>query len=332
MSQTSKERVALFDNIKGVLMLLVVFGHVMHPVHNTNPVLSTCFDIIYLFHMPLFVLVSGLFAKGAYRGGKLNINRIISFLILGFAYQLAIALINGAHLSPKRLCAFTSAPWYLISMACWYALTPALKHLGVRKGMALSLVVSLAWGMVDLSSGFLSISRTFAFLPCFALGYYLTPTHVQNLRTSKLAWAAVALAIPLVLARILNKNAYAWFFPMVYGDNPYEWGELVGVLQKLTAFAIAAIMSLACLRLTPSNKSRLTTLGQRTLQVYVLHRLVRSWLTFRMPFYEIALLNDPLVGTLLIAALSLVITAVCALPIFERPFNSFLKIKWIAKP
>ena len=64
-------RIALFDNIKGLLIVFVVVGHVAHPVHNDNPAISALFDVIYLFHMPLFVFVSGLFAKHAKneRGG-----------------------------------------------------------------------------------------------------------------------------------------------------------------------------------------------------------------------------------------------------------------------
>ena len=55
---------ALFDNIKGILIILVVLGHIAHPIHNENPVLSAVFDTIYLFHMPLFVFMSGLLRKG----------------------------------------------------------------------------------------------------------------------------------------------------------------------------------------------------------------------------------------------------------------------------
>ena len=138
-------RIALFDNIKGILIILVVLGHVAHPVHNENPVLSAVFDIIYLFHMPLFVFMSGLFAKGAYRGGKLDVDRILSFLALGFGFQLALALVNGAALTPARILSFTSAPWYLVSMACWYALTPALSYLGPRRGLALALAARIRY-------------------------------------------------------------------------------------------------------------------------------------------------------------------------------------------
>lgn len=325
------KRIALFDNIKGVLIVLVVFGHLMHPVHNSNPALSACFDVIYLFHMPLFVLVSGLFAKGAYRDGKLNVNRIISFFVLGFAFQLALAIINGARLTPQRICAFTSGPWYLLAMAYWYALTPVLAKLGFKRGMALSLVIALAWGAVDLSSGFLAISRTMAFLPCFALGYYLTPAQVQHLRRSSVARWAVAVAAFIVLVRICNEHAYDWFFPMVYGDNPYSQGFVLGVLQKLTALGIGAICSLAVLRLVPEKPSGLTVLGQRTLQIYILHRLVRAWLTFHTPLYSFPVMNDPVTGTLIVAALTAATIALCLPSVLGRPLDALLRFRWIGR-
>lgn len=328
VEKRSRERIALFDNIKGILIILVVFGHMAHPVHNANPVLSAMFDIIYLFHMPLFVLMSGLFAKGAYRGGHLNINRIASFIALGFAYQLALALINGATLTPARICAFTSAPWYLISMACWYVATPLLSRLGARRGMALSLCISLLWGMIDLSSGFLAVSRTMAFLPCFALGYYLEPGTVARLRAWRGSTAAVAAAALIALARVVDAGAYDWFFSMVYGDNPYEHGLLFGIAQKIAALGAGAIFSIALVRIAPERRSALTVLGRRTLQVYVLHRLIRAWLTFHTPLYEAPYMVDSVPGALAVATLTSLVTLACAAPVFERPFARMLAIDW----
>lgn len=321
-------RIALFDNIKGILIALVVFGHFAHPVHNSNPALSAAFDIIYLFHMPLFVLMSGLFAKGAYRGGKLNIDRIVSFLVLAFAYQIGLALINGARLTPERICAFTSAPWYLVSMACWYAAIPLLARLGIKRGIVFSVVVSLLGGLVDLSDGFLAISRTIAFLPFFSLGYYLRPDDLIRLRDRKAACLAVLISSAVVLARLVDANAYAWFFPMVYGDNPYTQGLLPGIAQKATTWGAATLLSLAVIRLAPTSRSSLTVLGRRTLQIYVLHRLMRAWLTFHSPLYGMAFMNDPVLGTIVVVALTAATTAACSWSAFEKPFARLLRLRW----
>lgn len=222
------KRIALFDNIKGVLIILVVAGHFMHPVHNDNLALSAAFDVIYLFHMPLFVFVSGLFAKGAYREGHLNVNRMISFLVLGLAYQAAYLAISGM-LTPQRMLLFTSAPWYLIGMAWWYAATPMLSRLPAPVGLAVSLCASLASGCIDLSNGFLAISRSLAFLPFFSLGYYCTTEQLEHLSYRRGLWAAIVAAVCIALLRIADAHAYDWFFQMVYGDNPYRSGIASGV-------------------------------------------------------------------------------------------------------
>lgn len=330
MAET-RGRIARFDNVKGLLIILVVAGHFMHPIHNDNPVLSYLFDLIYLFHMPLFVFMSGLFAKGAYRNGRLNVNRMVSFALLGLAYQVAYLAISGL-LAPARILRFTSAPWYLIGMVWWYLATPVLAHVPAPAGVAISLVAALLGGCIDMSDGFLAISRSIAFLPYFALGYYCTTDRVERIARSRWPWAAVAAFADLAVARAVDAHAFDWFFPMVYGDNPYTHGVLPGMLAKLTAIACAVVCSLAAFKLVPAARGALTRLGERTLQVYVLHRLIRAWLTFQTPFYHLPVLLDPLVGTAIILALSGGVTAICAWRGFERPFARFMAVRWLPAP
>lgn len=336
----ARERIALFDNIKGLLIILVVAAHFMHPVHNDNEALSALFDITYLFHMPLFVFVSGLFAKSAYRDGHLNWNRIISFTVLGFAYQTALLAINGVLIEhPGRLLLFTSAPWYLIGMAWWYLATPLLARLAPSTGVLVSVAIAFASGFFDLSNGLLAISRSLAFLPYFALGYYLKPAALEQLVKRRVLWLAVAGAAAIVSLRLVDVHAYDWFFQMVYGDNPFASAGAVagipagspaaGAIAKLVTMGIAALFSLAVLRLIPHGASHLTTLGERTLQIYVLHRLIRAALTFRTPFYDLTVLLDPLWGSAIVLALSGGVIVLCALKIFTPPFTWFMRARWL---
>lgn len=324
----SRQRIALFDNLKGLLIILVVFGHMMHPIHNDNPVLSACFDIIYLFHMPLFVLLSGLFAKSTYRDGRLNIDRIISFAVLGIVFQIALLLVNGSPITPLKILRFPSATWYLIAMAWWSAFTPALSKLGPKRGLALSVLASLGIGFVELEGGFLALSRTLAFLPWFSLGYYLTCNELIRIKSSRLLWAAVFLSALIALARIAEPNAYGSFFAQVFGDNPYNGGSPGGILAKLIASIVAFLFSLAVLKIMPSHRCALTTLGRRTFQVYILHRLMRAALTFRTSFYEMSILLDPVAGTVIIAVLTTTALVLSTLSCLEKPFNDLLTTKW----
>ncbi|UEA45325.1 acyltransferase family protein [Collinsella stercoris] len=332
MAQTQRRtRIALFDNIKGLLIILVVAGHMMQPIHNDNPTLSTTFDIIYLFHMPLFVFMSGLFAKSTYRNGSLNYDRIISFAVLGIAYQAALLAVSSKDITLASMLRFASAPWYLIAMAWWGLLTPLLSWMGARRGMICSLVASFLWGLVDMEGGFLALSRMFAFLPCFALGYYLTPARVERAANSSWPWLAVFFAAIIVAARVASPHAYEWFFPLVYGDNPYGPHVAMGVVRKIAALGSGALLSVACIKLVPRSTSWLTVLGRRTLQVYIVHRLVRGALTFQTPFYGAPVLLGPVAGSVIIVVASLALTALCATPLLEPLANGIVAFPWRKK-
>ena len=267
-------------------------------------------------------------------GGGVNPNRILSFALLAALYQLALMLINGASLTPGRFLRFTSAPWYLLAMAYWYAAAPMLMRLSWRQGMALSLALSYASGLVDLSSGLLAICRSLSFLPWFAAGLYCPVERVVALKESRSSTiratlaAAVAISAAIALARVLDAHAYDWFFQMVYGDNPYRALPL-DLLGKTVAAAIALVFSAAVLRIIPSRRSWLTVLGERTLGVYVGHRLVRAWLTFRTPLYGQPVLLDPLWGTLIVLGLSVVIVAACSAPALTGGLNRILRRRWL---
>ena len=58
----TKERDYFFDNVKAVLMFLVVLGHLLLPIHGES-FLFLLKRLIYLFNMPFFLFVSVYFEK-----------------------------------------------------------------------------------------------------------------------------------------------------------------------------------------------------------------------------------------------------------------------------
>ena len=64
-----KERDYYFDNLKAVLIFLVVLGHFLLPIYD-DAFLVVLKRLIYVFHMPLFVFVSGYFSKNIYKNGN----------------------------------------------------------------------------------------------------------------------------------------------------------------------------------------------------------------------------------------------------------------------
>lgn len=63
-----KERLLYWDTLKGFLIILVVFGHCGTAVGDNM------LSVVYSFHMPLFILISGFFSKRSeiFNGGGIN--------------------------------------------------------------------------------------------------------------------------------------------------------------------------------------------------------------------------------------------------------------------
>lgn len=90
----AKVRLAYFDNIKGVLIILVVIGHLLEPCARLGSVGLAGFrvlDFIYMFHMPLFIFLTGLFSKSVFKKWLFP-GRGSSFL-----FRHLLSALYGAH-------------------------------------------------------------------------------------------------------------------------------------------------------------------------------------------------------------------------------------------
>ncbi|MCI7551718.1 MAG: acyltransferase family protein [Actinomycetaceae bacterium] len=83
------ERVAKYDNAKFVLITLVVIGHFIESfIFGFAPgerFAAGAFTFIYSFHMPLFILISGMFLREMNARSSFPIYRVMTLVILGFA-------------------------------------------------------------------------------------------------------------------------------------------------------------------------------------------------------------------------------------------------------
>jgi len=76
-NQYPQGRTPYWDNIKGILILLVVFAHFLFGLQS-SPVIDWLVDAIYFFHMPAFVFVSGYFSKSAHSKSPEALLKLLS--------------------------------------------------------------------------------------------------------------------------------------------------------------------------------------------------------------------------------------------------------------
>ncbi|MGN1111458.1 MAG: acyltransferase family protein, partial [Oscillospiraceae bacterium] len=74
-------RSCYWDNIKGLLILLTVFAHILFQLQYKSDTIDSTVDFIYMFHMPAFVFVSGYFGKS---DNSRSFRSIIKLVVLFF--------------------------------------------------------------------------------------------------------------------------------------------------------------------------------------------------------------------------------------------------------
>ena len=259
------------DNAKGLLMVLVLTGHLVWPVPSPDRGTDVLYVLIYLFHMPLFALISGFLSHARFDPARLGSEA--GKLLLPYALFVLIQwlLMRALGQEPFPITQGHFGLWFLLSLFCWRALLPLLARLPGAWAMILSLAVALACGFAPwIGLGF-SLSRTLVLLPCFLAGHLLRRREFALSRFHNPARGALVLVALAVLCLPLA----AWdIHPVLYSAHPYQalglpplWAPII----RLGRLVLALTGGLALLAVTPRGNTFLTAMGRRSLFIYLLH-------------------------------------------------------------
>ncbi len=288
------ERDDYFDNVKGALITLVVIGHFLLPMERTRFV-GSLINIIYLFHMPMFAMVSGYFAKNIYRQGKYRTDKVIRLVWLYILFKIAVNVTQNlaagmpvtGHIDFFRE---DGAPWYLLAMIWWYLSIPCMAELKPGVVMGICLCLGILGGYQESLGDILVMSRTMTFAPFFYSGYYLKRGQVQKFLDSGYGWIFLTGAFCIAAVTAVGTK---WFLEpyigIIYGMNysrlaleAYAWGGIV----RIICYLWGTVMILGMMAAVPRKRQWWTFLGERTLQIYILHRLLRDMMEY-WGFYRI---------------------------------------------
>lgn len=256
-----KLRNAYYCNLKLLLIFLVVFGHCIEPEIGSEPRLYGCYRLIYLFHMPLFSFLSGLFVRSAEDCTR-QLRRMGRVYLL---CQGTAVLVGAAQWhTPWWIL------WYLLSMCVWLAAAAVFLRLG--RGKWLLLVLSLAAGCLVGAVPWVgrswSMSRSVVFFPYFWLGVLLDPG---------VPWHRFRFPGALALAAALI------FCPEIPVTVLYHAGPC-DPSTRLVCYALAAALGLFVLSWCPRRRFPWTRAGADTMAAYLLHApLVRLLPSARHP-------------------------------------------------
>lgn len=273
------------DIIKTILILLVVTGHLLE-LFLQYPAARALYFIIYTFHMPAFVFLSGMFAS--FRLRKFLLRFLLPYLIFQTLYLGFSTFILG---SPKSFTLLTPywLMWYLFSMMIWTSSLILVRRLSVNAQflfLFVFILLSFAAGYFPQIGRPFSLSRTLVFFPFFLAGFLLKRLHSDQ-KTAKvyklpacLLWFFRICSIFTVILIVV----YAFRTP---GGPKVTWlYEAVSYADSGTTVIHRMLHSLAAVSflvllfwLVPSKEIPiLTKPGQNTMPIYLMHGFVIKWM------------------------------------------------------
>lgn len=251
------------DTLKGFLILLVILGHLIGSLRFSGP---GVWNLIYTFHMPLFVLISGYFS----RRDIINVKNIIKPLLVFQFISIVILITLGNKFSISYFLIPHWTLWYLLSLIFWKLIlqyTPKklinnpYVYLGITILASLTIGIFLPYGRV------LSIQRTISFLPFFLMGYYFKTGKIkQKICNNYISIILFAIVSLICLIGIYPNNASV----LLRGADPYT-------IYDLPAKVLILICTMVCIYSLWNIKrevSWLAKIGRNSLMYYLYHGLI----------------------------------------------------------
>lgn len=320
-----KKRDFYFDNAKFILIFLVVFGHLLRSFIEDHEQILTLYKVIYTFHMPAFIVISGYFAKGITKKGY--IGKIAKKLIMPYIIFQLIYSVFYFYLYQKDVLKVDPldpnwALWFLLSLFFWNLLLLLFTKFKAGISITIALIIGLFVGYADWINNYLSLSRTFVFFPLFLLGYYMKKEHFYSLIKPQVKIAAFIICTIVFIGFYFNPSTnYEWLL----GSKPYselEVSSLSAVFTRLRFYLLSLIMVFSFFSLVPKRQYFFTSLGKNTLYVYLLHGfIVRIFRVSDMQNY----FSEP-DRILMLAGISLVLTLILSshfITSFTQPLIEF---------
>ncbi|MFJ2900945.1 acyltransferase family protein [Streptomyces sp. NPDC087212] len=316
-SRPQPARDAYFDNAKYLAIVLVAVGHAWEPLRDGNPTVTALYTVVYAFHMPAFIVMSGYFSRG-FDAGPRRIQRLVTgvavpYVVFETAYTLFTRWTDHAPDRPISLLDPLFLTWFLASLFVWRLTTPL--WLRLRWPLPVALVVAALATTSPAIGEDLDLQRLLQFLPYFVLGLCLRPEHFRMVRGRRMR----VLSIPVFTGAfalaywLVPRFTGAWFF---HRDSAPELGAptWAGPLMTLALFGCSTLLTACFLAWVPERRTWFTALGAGTIAGYLLHGFFVVLAKY-LGWYRPEWVHGP-VGTVVVTLVAAgVVTALCTPPV-----------------
>ena len=278
MSKSVTSRDYLFDNYKALLIILVIMGHFIQPCYENNTLLYTTKYLIYAFHMPAFIFISGYFSRK-----PISVRKAIKKVLMPYVAFETIYYLYYNYVIHKTADFDLAFPkfslWYLLALFVWKVATPYVKK--IPHYFLVSVAAGLAIGFLPTGGTFLSIARIFVFFPYFLAGTLLDRELLGEARKMPYRVVSITGIATFVLFLMTSADSAGLRLSYFYGKTGYaKMGQtpLEGVLVRLLCYGIGFFFIYAIAILMSEKETIFSRLGCATMSIYLFHGLYYKFL------------------------------------------------------
>lgn len=300
-----KERNQYFDNLKGFLIILVIIGNSLELANPEVVNVHFLILLLYVFHMPLFVFLSGYFSKLSKRTTKQKVEKSIKLYVGAQVFYTAFNFfILGRESAKLRILMPQWTLWYLLSMVFWYIISDYVKD--YKKWIIWSVIIAMIAGLDSSIGTSGSSSRTLFFLPFFIGGMAFKEEYIDVLRENKVK-IAIGSILTIVVLWLLNEatpiellfeyTKYTWYF-----DRPWFPMFLRGF-----HYISAIVVGMGILVFMPSKSTKLSKVGKYSLIMYLTHSgIAEIFISYKLLKYDSLL--ELIISTTIIVSVVIIVT------------------------
>lgn len=300
-----------FDNIRFILIFLVVFCHLAENIPR-NEYLNWFYRVVYSFHIPAFFFLAGYFAR--FNKEKIFLNLMYPYVL----FQTIYRWFDAAFLTEQPFDYNYTTPywvlWFLFVLIAYNVLIPMLDT-DERNLQVMITVGAFACSILagrDVSIGvYMALSRFFTFIPFFVTGFYAGKNKITFQPREKLS---LGRTVGIRIFSLLTVIAAIWYIRhyeitelMLWGSSSYAHGEYTYYIKMCLQF-IACLWIIFLLLYVPDKKIPvISELGKHTFWIFILHGFVVKLIGKYRIFTHYGLKTDLLLAVLIALGLIIVL-------------------------
>ena len=329
-----KQRDAMMDNLKALLLFCVAFGHTLDVYKGAGGIELYLMKYIYLFHMPLFAFITGYFTKNLDKARENAVEKCLTpYLVFQGIYvimanmmiKLGLAAFNS-NVFNSSIIVPSSAFYYLLAVFFWKMFAKDIMKL--RGPLIISILLGEVISLTQMDEFHIGYGAVFSLLPFFVMGVLCDSEFIKKTRNIPKVVAVIILMLGILPAVYLPYAIHS--VRMTYSSVGF--GNLEGMAYRLLYYVIAMLMGMALICLMSEKKNIFTNIGKSSILVY-------AGSTFLAPHGYVlldkllSLSSHRIVNLVGMIVYCVCVVLFCSTPVFLQWYNYVINMinKWIVK-